>query len=85
MFGSVRFSLVQFSSVQFSSAGFQVPRHQSKPTVSVSASDYPPLHHAHVLPSGRHQVAVVVQEGDVGHVAAVAAVSMAGSLERQCK
>lgn len=46
-------------------------------------SDYPPLHHAHILPSSRHQVAVVVQEGHVGHVTAVATVNMAGSLQRK--
>lgn len=57
-----RLSLVQFSLVQFSSAGCQAPAvvRSRQFLFSTSRSDYPPLHHAHVLPSCWHQVAVVV-------------------------
>lgn len=75
-FGSVRFSLVQSG---FLRQGFQIPRSQNQ-SVFLSSSHYPPLHHAHVLPPDRHQVAVVVQEAHIGHMTAVAAVAMARSL-----
>lgn len=85
-------SLVRFSLVQFSSAGVSwVPgppaavRNRQYLFLSFCPSDYPPLHHTHVLPSGRHQVAVIVQEAHAGHVTAVATVDMAGSLERKRK
>lgn len=40
-----------------------------------------PLHDAGVLPPSRDQVTVIIQETDVGHMTAVCAVLMAGSLE----
>lgn len=40
-----------------------------------------PLHDAGVLPPRGDQVAVVVQEADVGHMTAVGAVLMAGGLK----
>ena len=46
----------------------------------LESSHYPPLHHTHVLPPRRHQEAVIIQEVHVGHVTAVAPISMAGSL-----
>lgn len=39
-----------------------------------------PLQDAGVFPAGGDQVTVVVQEGNVGHVTAVATVLVAGSL-----
>lgn len=71
---SVPFSLVCFSRISGFSSG-------NKYLFLRAPSDYPPLHHAHVLPSSWHQVAVIVQEGHVGHVTAVATIRMAGSLK----
>lgn len=42
--------------------------------------DYRPLQDAGVLPAGGDQATVVVQEGHVGHMTAVAAVLVTGSL-----
>lgn len=42
-----------------------------------------PLQDTHVLPSGRDQVTVVMEKGNVGHMAAVATVNMAWSLNGQ--
>lgn len=42
-----------------------------------------PLHDARVLPACRDQVTVLIQETDVGHMTAVGAVLMAGSLQTQ--
>lgn len=48
-----------------------------------SALHYPPLHDAHVLPTSRHQVTVIKQEGDVGHMTAVPSVDMTWCLMRK--
>lgn len=39
-----------------------------------------PLHDAHVLPPRGDQVAVSIQEADIGHMTAVGTVLMTGSL-----
>ena len=47
----------------------------------MSASHYSPLHDAHVLAPGGNQATVVKQEVHIGHMTAVSAIDMTGSLK----
>lgn len=49
------------------------------------ASHYPPLHDAHVLAPGGNQATVVKQEVHIGHMTAVSAIDMTGSLKGEQK
>ena len=49
----------------------------------MAASHYPPLHDAHVLAPSGNQATIVKQEFYVGHMTAVSAINMTGSLEEE--